>query len=137
SYGDDDPVLDSDPSGLDPHCTMHYDPKEPHIRTARGRHEVGAKPITTCKRSVRWIEITTQMQKHSWFWGWENVDHSFTEKSKGNVAKFQQKNVAVQCTNSKETNWRSEATGEAKAKDGDIYSTPNPAIGGPRELKCG
>lgn len=30
--------------------SAHYDPDEPHIRTAKGRHAVEAKPIATCER---------------------------------------------------------------------------------------
>jgi len=87
-------------------CYIHYEPKEPHLRASHNHNAVGVKPYVKCARSVQLIVLYVQMYKYHFFGLLtEKVGRLFPDQSKHNVAYFQQKNVAVACTNKDSTKW--------------------------------
>lgn len=104
----------SSPSQQDPaKCQIHYEPNEPHLRASHNHNAVGVKPFVKCQRSVQLIVLHVQMYKYHFFGLLtEPVGPVFTQQSKHNVAYFQQKNVAVTCTNKKSTKWFAVTSGK-------------------------
>jgi hypothetical protein len=114
--------LEQDPA----HCKIHYDAKEPHLRKSHNHNAVGVKPYVTCDRSVQTIVLHVQMFKyHDLGLLSEKVGPEFTQDSKHNVARFQQTNVAVTCTNKKSTKWFAITWGKV-LENGKWYYSPNP-----------
>lgn len=117
----------STPQAQDPaHCRIHYEADEPHLRKSHNHNAVGVKPYVTCNRSVQLIVLHVQMFKyHDLDLLTEKVGREFTQDSKHNVARFQQTDVAVACTNKKSTKWFAITWGKVLER-GKWYYSPNP-----------
>ena len=68
----------------------------------------------------------------------EKVGPEFTQDSRHNVARFQQTNVAVTCTNKKSTKWFAITWGQTLENGKWYYSTNPPGFASEdRTLGCG
>jgi len=95
--------------GLDPtNCVLK--PNWVHLRKSGSYQTVGNKPATTCQFAPNSIYQTTQMYKYNTFGIAIKVGSPFTASVK-NAYSLEQKNIAINCTNTKETRWFSITTG--------------------------